>query len=244
MKYAKELNQVMQTLPLILQDASINYKLWKKRCNVKSFKGFNCELNTSSNISHASYISPSELLVLLNQECEKVESTFTRCYKHCIHPPRVSCCFWLLHTEKPSTKEEIIDTDTLLTFANMNSKTLYKICKRLQKQLQDPTLMQWLVSIRSAHAYEFLGGHHTAHLTLLHDSSSIIECPICFKNTPRRYVLIYCCGHYACIHCTLCYVRVNSYAGEWYNLLLHARAQRKKCPFCRYDKAFTAVTTA
>jgi hypothetical protein len=218
MKYAKELNHVMQRLPPSLQDASISYKLWKKRCNKL------CQ------------DSCQEILVHLNQECKKVETAFVLTYKKCIHPPRALC--WRCTT----SAEDAINTDTLLMFANMNSKTLYKICKRLQKQLHDPTLMQWLISIRAAHAYEFLGGHHTTHLTLMQTTPLSVECPLCLQTTSHKYILIYCCGHYACVGCTLAYVHMKSYNGAWYHLMMYA--QHKPCPFCRYDKAFVRVTTA
>lgn len=206
---------MMQRLPISLQDASMNYKHWKKRCKYEHI--------------------PDDMVVMLRTECEKVEKVFNHCYTRCTHvsPWSKTRCCWSGDTYLP--------TASVLMFANINSKTLYKICKRLQKTYSDPTPMQWLISIRALHVYEFLGGHHTTHLSLLHANQFPIECPLCLLAVGKRYTLIFRCGHHACISCTLRYVDVNQRNGAWYHLLMHA--QRRCCPFCRYDRAFQQVTT-
>lgn len=217
MKYAKELHQIMQRLPASLQEASLSYKMWKKRCH---------------------NIALQEAIVLLKVECEKVDSLFTTSYAEWSEPPSKLCsiaCF-------KYGKVVPIDPNMLLLYAQINAKTMYKICKRLGKIKHDPTPMNWFTSIRASHTFEFLGGHHTTHLQLRqHNPKLSIECPLCTEEVAPNYMLIYACGHHACVHCTLQYAKAPTH-GLWYHVL--AYAQRWDCPYCRYNKALFEVTTA
>lgn len=132
-----------------------------------------------------------------------------------------------------------INSVCILSFAQANAKTVYKICKRLQKTNDSTTPMQWLTSIRAAHEFNFLGGHHTTHLQMK-GIGSANECPLCWDIVQKKNMLIYHCGHNACIPCTLRYAKVND-NGMWYHVLPHAR--RKDCPFCHFEKAFINATT-
>lgn len=212
MKYAKEWSSLISQLPLNLQQASLNYKQWKKRCK-------SLELN--------------EAIVLLQQECDIVETVFNMGYHDIFHPVSIFQCF--------SLRKQIpcVNPHTLLLFAQSNAKTMYKVCKRLQKCHADATPMQWLVSLRAAHEFSFLGGHHTAHLQLRQDSPTL-ECPLCFDQVDNKFMLVYECGHNACIACTLRYAQVHE-RGAWYHALLYAR--RRDCPYCHYDKALIYATT-
>lgn len=216
MKYAKELQIALTRLPKHLQEASLNYKQWKKQSKEMTI---------------------DEALVVLRAECEEIEHIFCDQYHHCCHPPSLFArCFCL---------RAPISSQTLLLFAEMNAKTLYKICKRLGKQgRKNPIPMEWFTSVRASHMYGFLGGHHTVHLALqqcYHRHDSLLECPICLQELSPKFILIYACGHYACVLCTLQYAKVNSLHGAWYHLLINA--QRRSCPFCRYEKAFQTITT-
>jgi hypothetical protein len=221
MKYAKELHQMMQRLPPSLQEACLSYKLWKKRCK---------------------QITLQEAIVLLKAECEKVESIFTESYTEWSAPPPTSClikCF-------QHGRVVPVDPNLLLLYAEVNAKTMYKICKRLGKMTHDPTPMSWFTSIRASHAFGFLGGHHTAHLQLSkkpqpHCTQTPIECPLCTEEVLPKYVLIYGCGHHACIHCTIRYAKAPEH-GLWYHVLTLAR--RRHCPYCRYENAWIGATTA
>jgi hypothetical protein len=214
MKYSKELYEKLKKIPSNLQEVSLNYKAWKKRCKISpDFSG--------------------EAVVALKTECERIESTFNRYYLGYVQPSWKQCF--------ACSKSSEMQPDILLMFAEINATTLYKICKRLQKRYVDPMPMQWLISVRASHAYEFLGGHHTTHLILRKSYPSSLECPICMSFKNRNEMLVYRCGHHACIACTLHYLSVKSQNGLWYNILKNA--PHKDCPFCRYQQAFTEVTT-
>lgn len=209
MKYAKELSNLVRTLPAILQDDSLDYKQWKKRCK---------------------YMPINQALALLLEQCRQVETTFSFGYEKWAHPPRFTCFKGIQHNIPPNT---------LLQFAQINSKTVYKICKRLYKLHKDPLPMTWLTSLRASHQFGFLGGHHTSHLSLSQSGSSL-ECPICTEQVDKKTMLVYSCGHNACISCTLQYAKITEH-GLWYNILSSAR--RRDCPYCHFNQALTNITT-
>lgn len=210
MKYSKEWRRLLNQMPPNFQDVCLDYKKWKTHCK---------NLNTN------------EALVLLSSECSKVDDTFNSSYKIWNHPPSILTCFI-----RPLP---LTSANTLLLFAQANAKTVYKICKRLQKTSKDPTPMAWLTSIRAAHEFNFLGGHHTTHLQLC-DYGDSIECPICLTMVRKKHMLIYQCGHNACIQCTLQYAQVKE-KGLWYHTLPYAH--RKDCLYCHFEKAFVNATT-
>lgn len=212
MKYAKELSKTIQRLPPTFQDSSLDYKAWKKRCK-------NTDL--------------SEAMVLLRSECDRVESLFASSYDLWSSPP--SSIFPCFRQNKVTP-----DPQHLLLYAEVNAKTVYKICKRLQKVTRDPTPMSWLTSLRASHIFEFLGGHHTTRLQLrLHGET--LECPICAEDVNHQTTLIYQCGHHACMSCAIQYAKAPHPHGRWYNVLSYA--QRWSCPYCRYERALLHATT-
>lgn len=221
MKYAKELPLTIARLPSTLQEGSLDYKLWKKRCK---------------------QVSIEEALVLLNTECQQVNAIFVHEYQECCRRPPS-----LFHQCFRKFTSTTIAPASVLLFAHINATTVYKICKRLQKMSPpSPIPMMWLASMRASHMYEFLGGHHTAHLEMLRNQSTPYECPICINPTNPQNVLIYACGHHACISCTLQYAYAHQngpiYNGKWYHVLPYAK--RRTCPYCRFADAFHGATTA
>lgn len=210
MKYAKEWKHLVSQMPSSFQEVCLDYKQWKKRCK---------------------HMNINEAIVLLGSECNKVDDAFNNSYQVWRHPPSfLACLTKRVHPTNPQT---------LLLFAQANAKTVYKVCKRLQKTKEDPTPMKWLTSVRAAHEYSFLGGHHTAHLQLC-ECRRPIECPICLETVSHKNMLVYQCGHNACVSCTLQYAKVQE-RGLWYNLLPYAK--RRDCPYCHFEKAFLNATT-
>lgn len=170
-----------------------------------------------------------EAIVTLKCECEHVDQVFQKYYGTWTAKPWVC---WAQPKVSPIT---------LLQYAKINATTAYKICKRLQKTLHNPTTMTWLVSVRSSHAFAFLGGHHTAHLEFACTNAPLLECPLCSDEIAKNHVLIYTCGHHACIGCALQYAQLTENRGLWYNIIPYAR--RKNCPYCRYEHALSGSTT-
>ena len=218
MKYAKELHQTIQRLPPSLQEASLSYKVWKKRCKE---------------------ITLQDAMVLLKTECDQVESIFTENYTEWLTPHKMSFLSMCFHHRQGTLN---VDPKQLLLYAEINAKTMYKICKRLGKMTHDPTAMNWLTSLRTSHTFGFLGGHHTTHLQFCKQycATKVIECPICMEEVWPQFMLIYGCGHYACTRCMIRYAKAPKNA-LWYHALANAR--RKICPYCRYDNALMGVTT-
>ncbi len=171
-----------------------------------------------------------EAIVLLKQECDQVDRMFQKWYDQWHSRYRSVICW----------KTSSVDPCITLQFAQINSTTLYKICKRLEKMLGTTIAMSWLASVRSSHVFAFLGGHHTSHLQLALMSGSELECPLCTNEVSKKNMLIYGCGHNACIDCTLKFAQVKS-NGLWYNVLSYARIRR--CPYCRYDQALSCVSS-
>lgn len=139
MKYAKEWKIVINQLPPSLQEVSINYKQWKQRCKT---------------------LDMNKALVILKNECDKVDHVFNTRYKSICQPRALFPCFTSVQKVPCDTPE------SLMLFAETNSKTLYKVCKRLQKSLKDPSPLKWLTLIRSSHEFGFLGG--ASYNTSLH----------------------------------------------------------------------------
>lgn len=214
MKYAKQLAQDIRDISPTLQGVSISYKAWKKRCKALDAP------------------DSRDALATLQQECDKVNKLFVAEYERWASPMLLTslCC-----GKCPHSPNEI------LTFARINATTVYKICKRMQRmqRLQDPQFswLSWLSQTRSSHIYEFMGGADTTHLQVhlqMHTEHKPIECPICLEEHQHK-LLIFACGHNACLHCSLEYAGVKNMRGTWYNLL--SCAKKTTCPVCKFEKA-------
>lgn len=209
MKYGKEFNKALEELPVQLRRQCVDYKQWKKKCQ--------------------SGLDLGNALLTLRSQCDAVENTFQEEYGSWQESLRRNflACF---HRNKNTVHPE-----TLLRFANTNAKTVYKICKRLQKLTQNKVPLDWLTSLRASHTYAFLGGMPTTYLHMKLDAQSVIECPICMEDQQLRQFLIYSCGHFACISCTLQYANVGHSYGKWYHLL--NQSKKTDCPYCHYSGA-------
>lgn len=164
-------------------------------------------------------------LCVLNEQCSKVDKAYLQAYNQSTHN-RGTC--W-------KTCQQPND---VLRFANVNAQTVYKVAKRLSKVYQSQDPMRWLVTLRTQHTYAFLGGYTVTHLQLR--ITRRLECPICmedFEPNKEHKVIVFHCGHYACLDCVLQYAGVTEMKGMWFNLL--ACARRRECPVCRDQQAFT-----
>lgn len=207
MKYAKQLQQAVMELPKSLQEKCISYKTWKKDCK-----------KTTLNINEA-------LLVLIKQCC-KVDKAYLHAYTHLTNKHKQAICW-----------KACLQPSDVLRFANVNAQTVYKVAKRLSKVYQSPEPLRWLVTVRTQHTYAFMGGNTTTHLQL--SITKRLECPICmedFEPNKNHKVIVFHCGHYACLDCVLQYAGVTQLNGTWFNLLAYAK--KRDCPICRDHLAF------
>lgn len=170
------------------------------------------------------------LLNTLEQECRKLDIIFKNLYKHVIFHR-----WWY---------REHIDINIVLEYAQLNTRTIYKLCKKINKKLISKNATKWLNNRVKLHTYAFLGSHMTRYLEYIvgrNDNVNNLECPICFhekiENDNTSY-LILPCGHEICFECALQQTKMTTYKGTWFNLLASANPIDCKCPICRMPMAF------
>lgn len=212
MKYAKQLQTTLNELPSVLQADCISYKLWKKFCK------------RYDNIEECFY----QALALLKAQCMKVDLVYMRHYQRLSTKALHIGCVGM----------RVSEPSDILRFANINSQTVYKVAKRLGKVYKSPEPMRWLTDVRTHHLYAFMGGKTTTHLMLRVEGH--VECPICMDDVEpdkRHKIVVFRCGHCACLDCVLRYAGVWEMKGTWFNLL--ACARKRDCPVCREKLALS-----
>lgn len=113
-------------------------------------------------------------------------------------------------------------------FAALNKQTLYKICKKLDKQLGTNKFMQWYAT----RPFAFLGGSQFTRLQL-DATQHVDECPVCY-DIPNT-VIILDCGHYLCIECFKDWFRIRGQRGMLWNVVMAVEEktkEKKRCPMC------------
>lgn len=128
------------------------------------------------------------------------------------------------------------ECDGLFKMAELNSTSLYKICKKTQKKNKDNYAMAWLQYVHNKHMFAFVSGIKKTQLSIHNTESK--ECPICFEESNN--VIIMHCGHILCLDCVKNMLNVQQKRGTIYNLIAHGLysiQHRPSCPFCRHKKA-------
>lgn len=214
MKYGKSLQQRLLDLPITLREQCISYKTWKKYCK-KITRNHDCGLDINT----------------LEEQCNFIDRNFKEHYDKIFHTPLYLLPFvhcGIVHIMRP------ID---VLKYAEVNSQTVYKVCKRLMKVYGSSLPIEWLTNIRSTHKYTFMGSNNTTHIKVKLEGH--VECPICLEDIPidkEHQVIVFGCGHYGCMDCVLHYAGVDEMKGMWFNLLANSR--QRTCPICRFNSAF------
>lgn len=231
MKYAKDWKVQVEELPNILRDACIDYKVWKKKIHIDRllYKG----LGTAIDIYDVMNIYIDNLIRM----CKNIDVLFQKIYNVkilYIHVP----VFRNLYKE--------VDLEILLQFAKINTKTLYKLTKKICKLYDVSTLRDWLNVCHKEHRYMFLGSELTKHIEMLLNNTDFFECPICFCERKLHDditvpFLILPCGHNVCLECVLKQAQVYGKKGTWFNLLASADMRLCKCPICRLPHALQTI---
>jgi hypothetical protein len=176
------------------------------------------------------------IMSILQQQLQDVNATFEKYYDRCYH--RSSCTLF----SKRFEKQEVY------TFATMNAKCLYKVCKRIDKKYGMQDFMRWYVKERASHTISILGGHKLTRLELdvlpAQKQTISCSCPICLDESPKKLMILEC-GHTMCADCALDIMGVRDFKGELHNLVAYGRIVMKcntACPICRHTKAFLNVT--
>lgn len=144
------------------------------------------------------------------------------------------------------------NSNLVLSLCELNSKTLYKICKKLQKQLHLPAML-WYSNILSAHIFNFTGSAKKSYLNHKINPSNT-ECPICFykyneiaeyssnnktndinnNHIGCKYNWIFLkCGHSLCMNCADSLWKMQYIRSNIYNKLANVN-NSVYCPICRF----------
>jgi hypothetical protein len=218
MKFAKTLNATAESFhqPLLTQSC-IPYKQWKKAIK---------------------YQAKDLTLEDLEKQCERVDGVL----KEALQPPRCRnrCCFpWFsnMGLRRIVPEEDKPVAAELLTFAEINTIAVMKLCKKLEKtagiQEARATLLEW----RRTRRFQFMGSDLTTRLRLTTTTDEeLLECPICFEpygTGDAREALINPCGHTQCYGCFIEMTRLTTLRATLDNRLAIG-SMRFQCPICRF----------
>jgi hypothetical protein len=131
-------------------------------------------------------------------------------------------------------KETKLDQKQLYDFAMLNKKTLYKICKKLDKKFNCEYYKPWLQKYYNKFLFN-CGIYHTK-MSLVNNKEVSQSCPICITelndNVPS---VITECGHVFCYPCILVMYNIRNKRGTIHNLINNENVyhRNKDCPICR-----------
>jgi len=150
------------------------------------------------------------------QQCDKIEETL-------FHRKHSSSWFLRSFTHRCNNNRvhphKVVVDDILLKVCELNKKTLYKICKKIDKILL-PTgskeALRWYEWLCRHNRYNFLGCRQLKRIKLM---TSFEECPVCYEEVNDTNGYIPNCGHILC----------NSCANQIHQTL----SLQGLCPMCR-----------
>lgn len=211
---------MVRKLPPMMQDACLDYKKYKKLSKQNS-------TNDSSRIKNALVGDVNAVEHIFRMHTKDQKSTF--CFR--------SCIFTLI----PFTSHENSHLTLIYEYARLNTKCLYKICKRLDKRLGINTFMSWYEHVKMKRLYTFSNRYN--HVCLSIDAAAFTpdECPICFESQSDKPYFVLACGHIVCQQCTFSLLGVSTAKGTTHNRIAYGcytKPTASKCPICRDSSAF------
>lgn len=213
MKFAQEWKERMAHIPPGLHKDCIDYKSWKKYTKSMSIP------------------NPPVVIDLLANQLERVNNIFNKYYERCYN--KSSCSIF----------KKAYDKIDVYAFALVNSKCLYKLCKRFDKRMKTSIFMKWYTQHKAYGVNGILGGYKVKHLQL--DVFRVTEaCPICLDDRPKEVVILEC-GHTVCTQCVLDMFRMRGKRGLMRNIIASVQqtAGQVPCPVCRFNRAFDNIDT-
>lgn len=197
MKYGKTWKGEVAELPAAWQARCIPYTAWKKA------------------IKEDSLGVVMAWKGLLKEQCRRCD--------HWLVPSATPHHSWLCGRHAPV---EPVPIDQRSRLCRTNALTLYKVCKRLARDLRVPS-MEWYARVVGSGRYAFTGNEllATKKLTV---AMRTAECPVCFEEGPREFAELPC-GHAVCKQCTIKMwdmVRLH-------DAPLHITLKDRRCPMCR-----------
>lgn len=130
----------------------------------------------------------------------------------------------------------------LYKFAELNSTSLYKICKKAQKKLNDENAIKWLQNVQNQRLFSFVNGIKKTELVIQQCTDCTRECPVCFEREDATIIMH--CGHTLCVGCVKDMLKVRNTKGTIYNVIAHGLYVNMRgvgtacCPLCRDRMAF------
>jgi hypothetical protein len=190
-------------LPILLSENCLDYKRWKKYAKRPP--------------------DNSNIVRLLEHECERVDSVFRKHYRRCVRTKRSCLC-----------QSNSVCKEDILLFAELNRNTLYKICKRLDKRVSPkPMTIDWLVRVRKELKFKFICGVEATTLNMTFPT----KCPVCFDDVNE--VVISKCGHILCVTCLESMYEMNGVKGTYHNIISCKDSEKaRRCPSCRTYRPF------
>lgn len=155
----------------------------------------------------------------------KLEAECTRIDERLFGMGFIDKCL-VMHT-KPSNAEKIKASD-------LNKRTLYKICKKLDKKLlKGRDAMNWYKCAISERRYMFLGSAELCRIKLA--LGEVQDCPVCFERVTTKNCAITRCCHIFCVDCAEKMWNLSDYFGfKSINRKMAAASQYgATCPLCR-----------
>uniref|UniRef100_A0A6C0CTI3 RING-type domain-containing protein n=1 Tax=viral metagenome TaxID=1070528 RepID=A0A6C0CTI3_9ZZZZ len=196
-----------------LRQSILPYRYWKKYIKI-----------------HKDILNPNEIVATLDQQCKEAEQQFIQeLYINLYHPKSFFKCCSL----KPRVYPYDISHE-LIQFSEINRLTLYKICKKLQKNGAS-NLLQYYSNAN----YKFIASHELQYLKMKKQNPK--ECPICFEENANPYIILDC-EHYMCLSCVLKMTNTETINATIYNKLYIGLERLKQCPFCRKAQPLTNIS--
>lgn len=234
MKYAREWQTQVQTLPDELGAACISYRGWKKITSRKS--------------AGSDGWDGRRMIERLRHEAAVADRVFRsharRSYARRTLVDGLACCLGRRHVTPVGVDAE--QARQALAFARLNATTLAKICKRMERHAPACGARAWLVAARSSLDFAFLGGYRVTGLQLAVDGAAW-ECPVCLCRGPELggEAVLTCCGHAVCAACVRELVGMAGKRGVIWNLIGHGLVAHgpRACPLCRDPRGFQRVRT-
>lgn len=204
MKYNKEFKRLLETDEFICKIPNtstvvLSYDKWKKR------------------IKCASVHFVLNWRLFLTKECIAIDQAiFSK------HQPCSSTWFGCMR------QRSVLSNEQKVRLCEMNKRTLYKICKKIDKQaLKSSAFVArlWYTNMMSNHVFKFLDSKELVEMKLKLGQITA-DCPICFEPIQATSSIVTRCGHIICGDCC---------SHMWGASVSLAEASKKgmHCPLCR-----------
>lgn len=196
MKYNKEWKRLMETDEYgPLYKAALSYDVWKQR------------------LKHPTVHFQLNWPLYLEQDCKRTDAFIFHTKPRCTFPFPFPCSFSFCNDATLTPKEQ-------LRMSDLNKRTLYKVCKRIDKHLILPTAttplpnnsnsnrhakgaaMAWYNDAVQTRRYRFLGCPELFRIRILASGAPLpTECPICLEDIQPASCVATACGHAFCASC-------------------------------------------